>query len=60
MDQNTLTFMVRERALRMAQKDAEVGLITEDRIISKASQYEAYLSGRPIPVISTSSEAEKI
>lgn len=56
MDHETLTFMARETALRRAQREAETGLIKEDRIIEKACQYEAYLSGKPVPIISALSE----
>ncbi len=42
-------YLVRERALMLAQQDWHAGLIVQDGVILKARQYEAYLAGRPEP-----------
>lgn len=40
--------MARERALAMAQADWYADRITEDQVIPRARQYEAYLLSRPV------------
>jgi hypothetical protein len=41
-------YLARERALAMAQCDWHAGVISEDRVMTRARQYEAYLKGRPV------------
>lgn len=53
-----IEYLARERALRMAQREAETGLLPASQIIERARCYEAYLRAKPIPVISSSSECE--
>ena len=41
------TYLIRERALVMAQMDWHAGKIDETAVVAKALQYEAYLTGSP-------------
>jgi hypothetical protein len=43
-------YLARERALQFAQADCHAGHIALEQVIAQASQYEAFLTKRPVDV----------